>query len=109
MASKEAGMRRGEVWWYEREDDKPRPVLLLTRNEAAGLLNRIIVVPTTKTMRKIPTEVSLDQEDGVPEACVLSLDNTFSARKALLTDRIVTLDAAKMAEVCKALAYATGC
>lgn len=25
---------RGEVWWYERPDQKPRPVLILTRSEA---------------------------------------------------------------------------
>lgn len=29
-------MRRGEVWWYEHPDDKPRPALILSRNEATG-------------------------------------------------------------------------
>ncbi len=43
------------------------------------------------------------------QPCVLVLDNTFSARKAQLTERITTLGPPKMDEVCRALNRATGC
>jgi len=42
-------------------------------------------------------------------ACVLSLDHAFLAEKVYLTERITELGAAKMDEVCRALATATGC
>jgi mRNA-degrading endonuclease toxin of MazEF toxin-antitoxin module len=45
----------------------------------------------------------------MPIECVLALDNTFSAEKAFLTERITTLGPEKMAAVCSALATATTC
>ncbi len=100
---------RGEVWWYERPDQKSRPVLVITRNEAIGHLHEVLVVPTTSTVRGIATEVSLDRDDGMPGACALSLDNTFLARKALLTERITTLGPDKLHRVCAALGVAVAC
>jgi mRNA-degrading endonuclease toxin of MazEF toxin-antitoxin module len=39
----------------------------------------------------------------------VDLDNTLSAEKAFLTERITTLGPEKMAAVCSALATATSC
>ncbi len=100
---------RGEVWWYERPEQKPRPVLVITRNEAIGKLHDVLVVPATSTIRGIATEVSVDRDDGMPDACVLSLDNVFPARRALLTERITKLGPERMDEVCRALSSATSC
>lgn len=100
---------RGEVWWYERPEQKSRPVLIITRDEAIDKLNEVLVVPTTKTVRGIATEVSIDRADGMPDACALSLDNTFLARKALLTKRITRLGPDKVHQVCTALAAAVAC
>ena len=58
-------MRRGEVRWYTfRVPDKRRPVLILTRNEVIDHLNEIIVVPATRTVRGLTTEVLLTADDG---------------------------------------------
>ncbi len=100
---------RGEVWWHERPERKARPVLVITRNEAIDVLNRLLVVPATRTVRDIPTHVQLDEGDGMPYSCALALDNTFSPLKALLTERITTLTPGRMDEVCRALARATSC
>lgn len=101
---------RGEVWLLERADRKPRPVLVLVRDEAGDRLNRILVVPsTTQGARHIPTHVWLDKDDGMREPCALVLDETFAARRDLLTHRITALGAAKMDAVCRALATATAC
>src|SRR5665811_354706 len=55
------------------------------------------------------TSVEVDESDGMLAACVLSLDHAFLAEKVYLTERITELGAAKMDEVCRALATATGC
>lgn len=100
---------RGEVWLYEPPSRKPRPVLVLTRPEAIDSLSRILVVPATRSVRDIPTHVRLDESDGMREPCALALDNTFAARKALLTQRITALGPEKMEAVCRALRTATVC
>jgi mRNA interferase MazF len=61
-------VRRGEVWWYEGPDTKRRPVLILTRSEAVERLHDILVAPVTRTVRGIPTEVPLDEGDGMLKA-----------------------------------------
>jgi mRNA interferase MazF len=100
---------RGEVWWHEHPNRGRRPYLVLTRTEAVAVLNQVVAVPATRTIREIPTEVRLDPGDGMPVECVLSLDNVSTVRKALFTERITVLEAAKMAEVCEALRAATAC
>lgn len=102
-------MKRGEVWWHEPEDDKARPYLLFTRDEAIDSLTQLIAVPATKTIRNLPSEVALDREDGMPAACVLSTDNITVVRKALLTKRITTLRPEKLSQVCRALGAAVSC
>jgi mRNA-degrading endonuclease toxin of MazEF toxin-antitoxin module len=102
-------MRRGELWWYERPDEKPRPVLILTCDEFIDCWLDVIATSLTTTLRGWDTEVQLDRDDGVPQPCVLSVGNTLSADKAFLTKRITTLDPEKMDRVCRALARATSC
>lgn len=102
-------VRRGEVWWVEDPGAGARPHLVLTRDTAIPMLNALIVAPATRTVRGIPTEVRLGVEDGMPEACVLSLDNLTLMPKAFLRERICTLGPERMQRVCEALALATGC
>jgi mRNA interferase MazF len=102
-------MRRGEVWWHEPPDDKRRPVLVLTRDEAIGHLDKLIVAPATGTIRGIPTEVPVGRADGMPQESVISLDNTTLVWKAMLIENVTTLGPAKMADVCRALNAATSC
>ncbi len=99
---------RGEIWWYEPATAKPRPMLVLTRDEAIPGLRQILGVPATTTIRGIPTEVRLDVADGLLTECVLTLDNLQPVRRALLTERITTLGPHRMREVCVALGHAVG-
>lgn len=102
-------VRRGEVWWYEDPALKRRPYLILTRDEALPVLNQVIAIPATRTVRGIRTEVPLDPGDGMPSACCLTVDNLETIVPALCTERITRLSPAKMQEVCRALTLATGC
>lgn len=103
-------MNRGEVWRVEHpEEGRRRPALILTRAEAIPLLRKLLVVPVTRTRRDIPSEVPLDEGDGMPMPCVLGLDNTRVVPKAMLTTRVTRLGVERMAELCAALRRATGC
>ncbi len=102
-------MKRGEVWWHEPPEEKVRPVVILTRNEAIGRLNKLVVAPNTGKIWGIPSEVEVNRKEGMPHDSVINLDNTALARKFELTERITELRPAKMDEVCRALALATNC
>ncbi len=100
---------RGEVWWYQDPRAGRRPFLILTRDEAIPVLNQVLAVPATRTVRRIPTEVPLGESDGMPADCVLSLDNVSLVRVALCTDCITRLGPDRMQDVCQALGTATAC
>ena len=100
---------RGEVWWYEDPRAGRRPFLILTRDEVISLLNQVLAVPATRTIRGIPTEVALGPDQGMPSECVLSLDNVTLVRPALCTTLITRLGDETMAKVCEALGRATAC
>lgn len=99
----------GDAWWLELEAIGRRPVVVLSRPEAIAHLPRVIVVPATTRVRGLPSEVRLDEDDGMPRPCVLTLDTPELASKSLLVDYIATLSAARMAEVCDALVVAVNC
>ena len=82
---------------------------MLTRTEAVPVLNQVLAAPATRTRRDIPTEVAIDETDGMPVSCVLSLDNLAPIRTALCTDRITSLSEDRMVAVCDALRHAVRC
>jgi mRNA-degrading endonuclease toxin of MazEF toxin-antitoxin module len=73
------------------------------------VLGQLIAVPATRRVRGLPTEVRLDPDDGMPDSCVLSLDNATLVPKPYFVERICTLGPERMDRVCRALAIATGC
>jgi mRNA interferase MazF len=102
-------MLRGEIRWYTfTSPDKRRPVLLLTRDAVIETLNEIIVVPATRTIRGIPTEVVLTPEDGMPVACALNFDHVALAQRSRLAAVVATLPAPRWPEVERALLVACG-
>ena len=78
----EPRLNRGEIRWYTfRLPDKRRPVLILARNDVANVLNEIIVVPITRTIRGLATEVVLTSRDGMPTTCALNFDHIALAQR----------------------------
>lgn len=102
-------VNRGEIWWAEHPDAGRRPFLILTRQAAIPVLERVLAVPATRTIRDIPTELVLDEDDGMPARCALSFDNITTIPKGLLTERIAKLPVEKLGRVCEALSAATAC
>lgn len=102
-------MRRGEIRWYTFAlPDKRRPVLLLSRDAVLPSLNEVIVVPATRTIRGIDTEVVLTEDDGMPTACALNFDHVSLARKERLGATVARLDDARWQEIERALLVACG-
>lgn len=99
---------QGELWWAEAED-KRRPVLVVTRTDAIGVLNRIIVAPVSRTIRGIPTEIRLGADDGVEVECVASFDNLQPINRVLLTKRVGMLAGGRRREICLALDALADC
>ena len=102
-------MKRGEIRWYTfRLPDKRRPVLILTRNEVINRLNEIIVVPATRTIRGLTTEVALTLEDGMPVVCALNFDHISLAQRDRIGNVLCSLSQARWPEVQRALTIACG-
>ncbi len=85
-----------------------RPVVILTRTSAIGYLSALTVASVTTTIRGGPTEVLLTEDDGMPERCVVSLDNIHTIRKARFGAQIAHLSSARMKDVAKAVEFAFG-
>ena len=104
-----AVVRRGAVCWLELPEEGRRPVCVLTREEAIPALRNVLVALVTRTIRGIPTEVELSEDDGMPTECAISLDNLRTVPRSLLGEPIIQLHGAQLHEVCRALSVATGC
>ncbi|AUX27142.1 uncharacterized protein SOCEGT47_077220 [Sorangium cellulosum] len=79
--------------------DKRRPVLLLARDSVVESLNEIIVVPVTRTIRGLSTEVVLTEEDGMPVACAANFDHVSLAQRSRLGAMLCTLPESRWDEV----------
>ena len=102
-------MKRGEIRWYTfRLPDKRRPVLILTRNEVIGRLNEIVVVPLTRTIRGLTTEVVLTPDDGMPVMCALNFDHVSLAQRDRIGGVLCAIPEARWPEVQRALMIACG-
>jgi len=73
------------------------------------VLTGVLAVPVNRTVRAIPSEVALDEADGMPGACALSVDNVTVVERDRLEEPITRLTPERMESVCAALAVATAC
>jgi len=102
-------IRWGEVRWCAfREPDKRRPVVILTRDSVLAYLNEVTVAPITTTVRDIPSEVLLTEEDGLPKPCAINADHLQTVSKSRITTLITRLNASKMDDLRLAIEFALG-
>jgi mRNA interferase MazF len=105
-----AGVARGEVRLYRfAAPDKQRPVVILTRDSAIRYLSTVTVAPVSSTIRGVPSEVVLDEADGMKGRCAVNLHNAVTVSQQHLGRRVSQLDGRRMSEVCAALRFALGC
>lgn len=105
-----AKIARGEIRLYQfGAPDKRRPVLVLTRNSAVTYLSTVTVAPVTSTIRGVPSEVMLNEEDGMKSPCAVNLHNAVTVSQQRIGKRVAQLSPARMNEVCAALRFSLGC
>ncbi len=101
---------RGDVRLYQFEPpNKRRPVVVLTRESALAYLATVTVAPITSTIRGVPSEVVLNEEDGMKVPCAVNLHNAVTVSRNKLGKRVAQLSSVRMTEVCAALRFALGC
>ena len=101
---------RGEIRLYTFESpDKKRPVLVLTRDTALDYLSRVTVAPITSSIRGVPSEMILDQADGMKSPSAANFHNIMTVPKEKLGKRIGQLSPQRLQELCRSLRYSLGC
>ena len=104
------GLARGDVRLYRfAPPDKQRPVVVLTRDTAIAYLSMVTVAPVTSTIRGVPSEVLLDENDGMKGRCAVNLHNAVTVSQERLGRRLARLSGRRMSEICSALRFSLGC
>ncbi len=102
-------MQRGEVWWAQYPSmQAPHPVVLLSPSRMAQRRRRVTVVPVTSTSRNLPTEVALDQRDGLRRPCVAAAQDVVTIDQGVLLQPIATLSSERVAQIERALHFSLG-
>lgn len=99
---------RGEVWWGEAPDEKGRPFLVVSRDAANAVMQRVLVAPVTTRDRGLPSELALGAAEGLPVASVASFDNLRPFPKAMLVRRLGALGS-RQHEICRAAGATLDC
>jgi mRNA interferase MazF len=89
--------------------DKQRPVVVLTRESAVAYLSTVTVAPITSTIRGVPSEVVLDEADGMKTKCAVNLHNVVTVSQERLGKRVAQLRSVRMGDICSALRFSIGC
>ena len=101
---------RGDVRLYSfAPPGKKRPVVVLTRDSALAYLSTATVAPITSTVRGVPSEVVLNEDDGMKSACAVNLHDAITVSQERLGKRVAQLSALRMNDICGALRFVVGC
>jgi mRNA interferase MazF len=101
---------RGDVRLYNfAPPDKKRPVVVLTRDSAIAYLSTVTVAPITSAVRGVPSEVVLNEDDGMKSPCAVNLHHAVTVSQERLGKRVAHLSPRRMNEICGALRFTLGC
>lgn len=100
---------RGDVWWGEAPDQKGRPYLVVSRDGANRVRQRVLVAPVTTRPRDIRSELRLGTDEGLPCPSVASFDNLRSFPKAMLVRKVGSLAGSRSGDICAAAGATLDC
>jgi mRNA interferase MazF len=101
-------VRRGEVWLAD-VGRKPRPVLVVTRDEVLDVRANVTVAEVTTQVRGLVVEVPIDAGTGIERASVVNCDGLHTVSQRRLSRRLGVVADDTLNEVCGAIAIALGC
>lgn len=82
---------------------------MLTRDSALRYLSTATVAPIASSIRGVPAEVRLDEEDGMKAPCAVNLHNAVTVSQQRLGKRVAHVTPLRMKEICGALRFELGC
>lgn len=102
-------VKRGEVWLAEI-GRKPRPVVVLTRDEVLEVRQLVTVAEVTTQIRGSFVEVSIGGESaGLEQPSVVNADGIHTIAQTRLTRRFGELTPGELRQICSAVKVALGC
>ncbi len=101
-------MRRGEIWLAD-VGRKPRPVVVVTRDEVLDVRANVTVAEITTKPRGLAVEVPIDTDAGVEGPSVINCDGVHTVSQRRLTRRVGIVDGDVLDTLCAAIAAALGC
>ncbi len=100
---------RGDLWWGESPDEKGRPFLVVSRDAANAVMQRVLVVPVTTRVRSVPSEFPVGEAEGLPLPSVASFDNLRPFPKSLLVRRLGAVASERRHLLCAVAAATLDC
>ncbi|MCC6361229.1 MAG: type II toxin-antitoxin system PemK/MazF family toxin [Phycisphaerales bacterium] len=101
-------MKRGEVWWAELAGDAGfRPVAIVSR-DARQARQAITIAEVSRRIRSVPSEVLLDESDGMATRCVINCTALHTIPVDRLRSRVTRLGEAQVFALDRALRFALG-
>lgn len=101
-------MRRGEVW-LAHVGRKPRPVVVVTRDEVIDVRANVTVAEITTQVRGLAVEVPIGPDSGVDETSVVNCDGLHTVSQRRLTERLGTVGEDTLEDICAGIATALSC
>ena len=90
-------------------DEKGRPFLVVSRNAANDVMQRVLVAPVTTRVRGIPSELALGEAEGLPRPSVAAFDNLQPFPKSMLVKRLGALGSHRSQQICRAAGATLDC
>ena len=100
---------RGQVWWARLQMRRAGPISSSRAMRRSRSSARCSWHPITRTIRRIPTEVPLGTDEGLPIGCVAAFDATTVFPRAMLVRRMGSVAPTRLHELCEAFAAVTDC
>jgi mRNA interferase MazF len=72
-------------------------------------MSTVTAAPITSTIRGVPSEVLLTEDDGMKGPCAVNLHNAITISQERLGKRVARLGPSRMREICAALRFSLGC
>ncbi len=102
-------MNRGDIWFIDLGGKSgKKPVVIITRQNVIGHLNKVAVVEITTKGKGYPTEVYIDQKGNLPENSFVQTDNIHTVPKNRLVKYVGALDDTTMMEISVKIILALG-
>ncbi len=100
-------MNRGDVWLIDLGGRMgARPVVILTRQNVVGYLNKVTVAEITTKGKGYPTEVYVAQKANLQKPSFIQADNIHTAPKERLKKYVGTFDPETMMETSRKVVLA---